>query len=794
MKRTIAGLALAVAACGDGGAKEPVQEKPPVHTEPGWDGLRVDGGPVGGSGFGETLRMAAGAYGAEAVPGVVHAGRELLAVGVDGDPVWRSTWSDEPVASAASPRAVDLVALGGEDGAASDLLLVDSWGDAHRIDGVDGSVRWSRSLGLDSLTAGTAVFGTADAPLFFPAFGTQARFASDGAVAWRSPLPSRGTYLAAARREGETVLVAAIEPPGTLQPDVFVVSAAGEILGRAASDGIITGLSTATLDAGDRQVALVGTDRGRLVAIDQDGGRLWSASFSLGDDALVEWTYVGNPAARDLDGDGIDEIAFLLGELGHPERTHLVVADAAGREKWRVLVGTDVPAFDVNVGDDGPVVAAMLGTWGVVAIDPAIADGADPVLWSETTSFSFSGVTFASDGSLFVGALDGTIRSFDPRTGAALHERYEGFFQTPAAAVVDGTLFVGDEAGRLVARRLDGTLAWTRPIDPAFYVLPVEIAPFVRDGETLLAVLALHTGDQPGLLQVVRTDGEVVSSLPLPFEPAALEIHGDEAIVQGKRSAGIAGVVASVSLADDTVRWTADLPKCQYGAMHATAAGIGVACHSRAAPPFVAMLANDGTVAWTKMTDEEPQWVRLDGDRVTVGGAGPDGEGIVVQRDRATGEIRWTQALPWIPDPADGRKRIAGTSWFGELAGDNDGDGAAELVVSTNTSQVALLDGATGKARWRLPISSETDAMHYGGPLALVPATDAAPAYLFVAQGSWDASPCTALAVSLGGEVLGTFAADGSARTVAVGADAEGEQRTVLVHTLGTAVFGVEAM
>ncbi len=648
----LAALALCGAGCGDetgekkrGGGATPVDE-------PSWEGLSIDGRQSSDL-LGETLRMAAGTFGPQGADGVVYAGRELLVVDEAGAPIWRAGWSG--VSSApyvAAHRVVDLAAVEATGDGISDLLLVDTWGEVHLLDGIDGSARWKHQLAQETVADGGAIFGSEAERLFYTSFSVGPLRLDTGTVAFRPALPGPPIFLAAAAQgagEPSVALVSVERTGGALQRDLFVLGHDGTLLADYGSGGFVTALTAASFDEG-AQVAIVGADRGRLAAVGLDGTERWSSSFELHPDSIEGSTYVDELVASDLDGDGVDEIVFTLRELQWDARTAIVVADAAGAELWRMPTFAPVERIDVIDGAEGPAIVAILGRRGeeMVVLDPMPAADTDPVRWRYAGTRMITSFAPLAE-KLFVGAEDGVIRSFDPANGAALHEDYQGFFQMGASIAVGDTLFLADEAARLAARDLDGALQWHTLPDGAVPSVPRGLASFGAAGEEELALLLgrFTTDHELGMLHLVDRQGATRASIPIgtvPMELAVADLHGDggaDAVIVGKNVAHIEAEIVAVDLAAGATKWEAALPrKCEFGFVAAGEEGAGIGCFTGVAPPFVAFLDADGNVRWEEETIERPHWVRLVDGNLVVGGGGIDGEGFVASRDAATGELR----------------------------------------------------------------------------------------------------------------------------------------------------------
>lgn len=797
---TIALLAGLAAGCGGDGGKR--AEKAPPKTEPVWDGLELRS-EWKHDNFGETLRLLPGAFGPEATAGVVLAGRELMAVAADGKtPLWRSHVGTDGYRAAMEIAAVDADADG-----VTDLLVADSQLKATLVDGRSGAALWEQPLALDPDDPSTeiAVFGTAEEPLFLATPIKQVYAAKTGAVAWTPAIPGV-PYLAApaSRRDGEKALYVAV-PPATNQPhDLYALSPEGEVLFEVASGSVATALVAADLDGDGDEALVAGSPEGKLSAFGSDGTLRWTSAFELGGPSDPANTYVNELIAGDLDGDGTEELVFTLCELQWPERTQVVAVSAGGDELWRIEAGAEVPKIEltggkllVQVGFRHPLFPGR-----VIAFDP-VPNASDRQLWE--VQIPWFATDFASDAGeerLFVGAIDGMIRGFSLADGASLQADYVGQYLMPAIAPLGDGVVVGDESGHVAAYDRQGELLWHDLLESETPGLTQALAAVRLGGESAVAAISATSVamEHFGNVQVYGADGTErlsagIGDFPLDLAIADLDGDGSDEAIVGTIGDGDACTVQAWDLGKGEARWSTEVGRCHNLDVAVGADGTIAAVGS--APihePFVAVLDPGGERRWSGTIPETAYWVEVRGGNLFAGGLADGGEGFASRWDAKTGERRWTTRLPSAPNPADPLRPLRGNSWFGTPVPDRDGDGIDELAVTTEASEISLLDGASGERLWSLPIRHqglELSPLHYGASVTFVPGTERTPSWLLVGQGGWDPRPTAAMAVSLEGEVLQTFANESTLRAAEVITGGDGNPRVVVATSLGLASYAV---
>jgi len=794
---------LLAAACGSSKPDAGSEGGKPPAAEPSWEGVSVYQ-PFAVRTFGEVSQLRWGRFGPQGEARLAIAGRSVLVADGEGVAAWRAEWNpDDEDGAFMGGLAVGLELLDPDGDGVDDLVAVNDYGEVHRLNGADGTHRWSASIEQGAAMAQTVLFGQADSPALLPSFSRQVLDAATGTPRFSlsvKGLPVLGT---SARAEGPgSLLLLAIDRAsvGADDADLHVLDGNGAVIHSRSSGAFVLGLGAADLDGDGVETMLAGLPEGTLLAFDSDGTERFRQSFSLGGDADPAYTYVDAIASVDLDGDGKEEILFALVEHLRPELTHLVAATSAGQELWRLPLGRI--AFDIRASPDFAAVAIgeqAFGAPGEVAGVELSMEGAS-VSWRHGSPYFVTDLELGPDGVVLAGGIDGRIRGYAKADGSPAEVRALGQYSTQAVAAVGDKTFAGDGAGEFALYDADGARMWSRPI--VLDGIGTSVAALAV-GDALVAVgVSPYSGLDATTVQAFSPAGETLFVARHRLAPGAATVaDGRIAVALHGEIPSDACRLAAHSPDDGALAWELPLRPCVWISL---AAGdvdddgedeIVVTAFSYDYPPYVALVGSDGALRWMRETSEVPMWAGIAPGFVAFGG-GMGTDGVVVSLDPGTGDTLWSTALPSIPDPEDPRKKLTAHSAGGAVVPAPGGGSAAGVAAVSADGRVFYLRADRGGIEWSRAVESDrariSSGRYEGGPIAVAPATADEPSLIVASQVTRYLIRTAALALSLEGEVKAAFELEGSVRAVAVGTDASGARRVAAATALGVTSFGVK--
>jgi outer membrane protein assembly factor BamB len=220
----------------------------------------------------------------------------------------------------------------------------------------------------------------------------------------------------------------------------------------------------------------VGSNDGKLYAINPDGGLKWSyttgfwmrCSTAIGADGTV---YVGS---QDCDLYAINPDGSL--KWSYPTGGEVYPSPAIGADGTVYVGSQDCNLYAIN--PDGSLKWSY-ATWGFIASSPAIgADGTvyvgsmddnvyainpdGSLKWSYTTGgYVVSSPAIGADGTVYVGSGDYNIYAINPDGSFKWSYTTGGDVYSSPAIGADGTVYVGSEDWKLYAINQDGSLKWS---------------------------------------------------------------------------------------------------------------------------------------------------------------------------------------------------------------------------------------------------------------------------------------------------------------------------------------------
>ncbi len=799
-------LSLAGSACGTDDDEPAARTQPEPKVPPTWETSELRSS-WHAPGFAEN-------FGALAAADLDGDGDEELLYGGRGLAAWdpqdgRLLWSFRSPSAGDDSWITEIRAIASTSGDETpELLVSDAENDLHLIDGATGEAIWSRAV--DSFLY-TTTFALVDAdgdevPDVFPAYGSRAYAGASGDELWRVSLPREANFVAQADLDGDERLdlLLGLQPPsviGDAEPmdwdQLYGIAADGTELFRFTPEvGRVFHVVAADLEGDGTDEAIFVTELGDVYAVDADGSELWRTHVFEGD---FDFTVVA-----DADGDGREEL-FVAG-TDWVKGFSAVRLEADGSVAWTAVLADKVyalqPAGDVLlVGSGDELPWQMRGR--ITGL--GIATGAER--WSVETERSVRELALvrrAGRTDVVLGQNDGIVRALDPATGARRWDWATGGFVVAVATGdldADGVdeIVRADEFGHVTAYGADGARRWSwRPdVGNGGWATglavgdldgdgsPEVVATGERVGEVEMGIVAALAADGSTLLWSTRVDGAA-------HDPRIADLDGDgrAEVIVGERSVYTCSVRALE--ASGATRWSretnvCELPQLSIGDVDAD----GLPEIAFGGQDVVALLGADGGIRWLEEV-AMTFWISLRPDGFFHGGSLAGDAGHVTRRDVASGAAIHATRLEPSPSDVEGAP-FAGTSRYAADVPDTNGDGLAELAVSSNNGAVYLLDPTSGSALWETrlePTGLFSGDAHHAGPLAWVPGTDAGPGYLAVAQTTYVHSTGAIFALGLDGTIHGSAPMTGEGRGIEVATTAQGKAAVV---GAGLGLYVIEA-
>lgn len=785
-------------------------------------------------GFAEAWAMAASDTDGDGNDEVIYGGRGVALVDdrtlATGQPRWSFKWDD--VAGNVLAGGDNMWATGlemfdvtGDD--IPDALLTSSDSAAYLLDGSTGEKVW-RSPTDGGLSNGFALVDADqdDVPDLFPSGSRTVLSGRTGERLWEAPIPKNARSVASGDFDGDGArdAIVTINPPGagtnpnTIVPaltatTVFVISSKGELLYDFKPFNGIEAMTGADIDGDGIDEAILGTFNGFVHVIGGNGIR-WSAA--LGPSAVTALQ------VTDIDGDGRDEIfaGTGLGAAGLASIFEVVAFGPEGGQRWRQVVSDPVEELQLTQLDSDvpPELLVGGGTTGSAPFGSALAletGLVEPLRekWRAETSQrvdSFAVLDGAGGKQVAIGSHDARLRIVDPIDGTELaHWTAGGYAETTIANDLDADgrdeTITGDDNGHLKVLDSDGHERWSLKVPGSNNMAVFQAAAGDVDGDGVKEVAAaaeVYDGEQGGQVALYSGAGDLLWTNELigyGQDVVFADIDGDgndEVIVaEGGAALGDPCAIGAYQGVTGERLWWMELPTCIV--IHADAADVDGDGRPEIAfgtqvlfgTPQAALLEADGAVVWHLQTPQASAWVDIEPGTFMHGGFADQSRGHLTNRDVASGEIQWQSFLPGEGDKGGSANR------FGRLIPDVTGDDLADVLTSSDSREVLLVDGASGATVWATRIQAADVPVthaHQSGPVVYVAPRGADPV-IFASQYSTGRQRSETFVLSIAGDILDSFWMEGDSHSAAPARFAPDTWGAVVAAGLGTYAYQVQA-
>jgi outer membrane protein assembly factor BamB len=819
--RTFAGLLLVTALVS---AMDPAVASEPSVTDPSERWVR--------HGFAEGWALASTDSDGDGNDEVVYGGRGVAMVDdrslATGQPRWSFKWDDVP----------GNVLTGGDNMWATGIEMLDATGDdtpdamvttsdsaAYLLDGATGEKVW-RSPTDGGLSNGFALVDADEdgVPDLFPSGSRTVLSGATGEKLWTAPIPKNARSVASGdfNGDGDRDTIITINPPGagtnpnTIVPaltatTVFVVSSDGELLYDFEPYNGIESMAGADIDGDGADEAVLGTFNGFLHVIDAGGVR-WS-SF-LGPSAVTALQ------VTDTDGDGRDEIFAGTGSGagGLGPLFSVAAFGPEGAQRWRHVVPDPIVELQLEQldGDDelellvggGVTGSAPIGS--ALALETGLAEPSRQMWFIETGQqvSSFAVLDGTVGKRVAIGSHDALMRVVDAENGSELaHWTSGGYSETVTATDLNGDgrdeTVTGDHDGHIRVVDADGDELWSTKVPGGNNMTVAQVSTGDTDNDGLQEVAAaaeVRDRDEGGEIALYSRSGELRWSVPLvgfaqDVEFADLDLDGgDELVVaEGGRALGEPCAVGAYAGASGETLWRIELPTCIV--IHADAADadgdgspeIGFGTQVLYGTPQAGLVDADGSLLWHLQPPQASAWVDLEPGVFLHGGFADQSRGHLTNRSITTGEVRWQSFIEGERGNGGGANR------FGVQIPDATGDGIEDVLTSSDSREVLLVDGGSGSRVWTTRIQpSEVPVTHahQSGPVVYV-APDGADPVIFASQYSTGRQRSETFVLSLTGAIIDSFWMEGDAHAASPARFGPDSWGAVVAAGLGTYAYEI---
>ena len=785
-------------------------------------------------GFAEGWALAAADTDGDGNDEILYGGRGVALVDdralSTGQPRWSFKWDDVPgdvLAGGDNMWTTGLETIDATGDGVPDALLTTSDSAAYLLDGATGEKVW-RAPTDGGLSNG---FALVDADLdgvpdMFPSGSRTVLSGRTGEELWEAPIPKNVRLVASGHfdSDGERDVIVTITPPGAgTNPNsivpaitattVFVISSKGELLYDFEPYNGIESIAGADIDGDGIDEAVIGTFNGILYVIDEGVVR-WSAS--LGPSAITALQ------VADTDGDGRDEIFAGTGSgaAGLGPLFEVVAFGPEGGQRWRHFVPDPVAEMQLAQLDDDPLPELLIGggtTTGAsvgsaLALETGLVETARQKWRVETAKRvdSFAVLEGPEARRVAIGSHDASLKVVEAENGTELEDwAAGGWAQSVAASDLDGDgrdeSITSNDEGQVIVVDSEGVERWSRKVPGANNLSVVQVATGDVDGDGLkevAAVAEVYGAEQGGQVALYSNEGTLLWTNPLTglgqdVHFADLDRDGDDDLVVGEGGPAL-GDPCAVGAYDGlggSLLWRIELPTCIV--IHTDvddvdddgAPEIGFGTQVLFGAPQVGLLEADGSVSWHLQPPQASAWVDLEPGTFVHGGFADQSRGHLTNRDLGTGDILWQSFLPGESNNGGSANR------FGQLIPDTTGDGIDEVLTSSDSREVLLVDGSNGATIWASRIEAASvpvNQAHQSGPLAYVTPGGTDPV-IFAAQYSFGRKRAKTFVLSLTGDIIDSFDMEGDAHGAAPARFGPDSWGAVVAAGLGTYAYHVRS-
>lgn len=457
--------------------------------------------------------------------------------------------------------------------------------------------------------------------------------------------------------------------------------------------------------------------------------------------------------------------------LGSDDGTVYALDRTTGQTRWRFGADDAVQA-PVVTDDDTAYVPSRGGS--LFALDAANGEER----WHADTGAGLNYAPLLADGRVYVVGSDGTLSAFDAATGAELWRTHNSSFSGTPLRVGDALIVPGTD-GKVSRLDRDGKVlqTWTgTDVSNAPAIFKQTPAP----GDDAIWLV----DDRAGLWRLGPPRANIAALNPVwtasvgesPFQQYGLTTsaaeYGERAVVLDKGAH-----VYIVDPQNGTIRRLGQILPEGSSAPILDSVVAGDTLFTIIGNTLVATNLGDGTQAWKSegattsyrpvtVTKDMVMWTQLEFDQTGAGVV----HGTVTALDRATGEVRWQNAMqgrglpsgvtvhdsvvytaePAAYDLATGEQKWRATfdGWtVGEPVTSADGQVLYVPASREETGIVLALDARDGKVLWQKPTSTDTpsfvDKAHRAEDTVIVSGLDGTVSALNAADGAlrWNLKP-----------------------------------------------------
>ena len=735
-------------------------------------------------GFAEARDLAAADFDADGSAELVYGGRGVAVLDADAPRTHRPRLTVRPLAEEVDnvldggdnqwTTGVEVVSATGD--ATPDLLYTTSDTDAYLVDGATGRHVWHNPRTGSGLSFG---FGLLDAPGdavpdLFPTGGKDAIDGATGSVAWTAAIAKPARHVVTAEldgRPGRDVLVShdPVGPSNLTGPSVYALSGSGQVLWSFGAVTVVHDLAAGDLDGDGRDEAIIANHQGAVVAVGAAGLR-WATPIGASPVSAV--------AAGDTDGDGLDEV---FGAAVTDAVDFAVVGlTPTGVPLWRHPVPR--PA---NVLEPAPGVLIVGTGEGDRDTGVAMALATSPTAvqrerWRVAAQGQVASATVARHQGRDVVAFGGdeaVLRVVDLATGAPIWKWTSGdFLRAADAGDTDGDgvdeVATADDRGHVMLVEADGAVRWTAT-PQAGRSTATGVAILRGSGPKVAGIAHTYSpGDGSSTLAAWHADGRPAWSIVVPGSSEALapaELTGDDVddLVVGEypslHADGDGCFVSAYNGRSGVRLWRTQISGgclVSHIGVDRDSGPIAYGDQALFEVPHVALLGRDGSLRWNLAVDESTGWVAPVPGGVVAGGYASEARGHVTLRHAADGGRGWRRYFG-SGRASNGLVESGGASRYGRAIDDLDGDGAPEILTSSDEGTFSLLDGRTGARRWSTQVESWTTTpitqIHASGPAAVVPRPDGPPVVVAAQFATGQPVRGSGYVLDLAGGLLSTF-------------------------------------